>query len=82
MSLSSVNQAAGAILFETSTKLREIEKTVIIETLRVQKYNRTHAARVLGIGIRTLQRKLKRYGLSDIGLKVESLPEYGMASSH
>jgi DNA-binding protein Fis len=29
--------------------------------LKQQSFNRTRAARVLGIGIRTLQRKLKQY---------------------
>lgn len=42
-------------------KLRDAEKLLILETLKQQKFNRTHAARVLGIGIRTLQRKLKQY---------------------
>jgi len=55
--------------FETGAKLRDIERIVILETLKDQNFNRTHAARVLGIGIRTLQRKLKKYGLADIGLK-------------
>ncbi len=43
--------------------LADIEKVVILETLRQRNYNRTHAARALGIGIRTLQRKLKQYGI-------------------
>jgi DNA-binding NtrC family response regulator len=58
--------AAESLIFKTGTKLREIERVVILETLRSQKFNRTHAARVLGIGIRTLQRKLKRYGVSEL----------------
>jgi len=33
--------------------------------LAYKKYNRTHTARELGIGIRTLQRKLKRYGVAE-----------------
>lgn len=57
--------------FETGTKLKEIERVVILETLKSQNFNRTHAARVLGIGIRTLQRKLKKYGVPDIGLKMD-----------
>ena len=56
------------VAFEPGTPLHEIERAVILETLRQQSYNRTHAARVLGIGIRTLQRKLKKYGASGIGL--------------
>lgn len=49
------------VSFKTGMSLRDIEKNVILETLRRQRYNRTHTARVLGIGIRTLQRKLKQY---------------------
>jgi DNA-binding NtrC family response regulator len=49
--------------------LADIEKAVILETLKRQNFNRTRAARVLGIGIRTLQRKLKQYR-SDLGFPV------------
>ena len=50
--------------------LREIEKSVILETLRRQKFNRTRTAKVLGIGIRTLQRKLKQYREIDADIVV------------
>lgn len=46
-------------------KLREVEKEHILKVLAYKKYNRTHTARELGIGIRTLQRKLKRYGVAE-----------------
>lgn len=55
------------VSFEQGLTLAEIEKAVIIETLKRQNFNRTRAARVLGIGIRTLQRKLKQYR-DDIGM--------------
>ena len=55
------------VSFEQGLTLADIEKAVIIETLKRQNFNRTRAARVLGIGIRTLQRKLKQYR-SDIGI--------------
>lgn len=51
------------VSFEHGMTLADIEKAVILETLRRQNFNRTRAARVLGIGIRTLQRKLKQYRL-------------------
>lgn len=57
------------VIFRPGSKLSEIERDVILQTLKEQNYNRTHAARVLGIGIRTLQRKLKQYGASTLGLK-------------
>jgi DNA-binding NtrC family response regulator len=60
---------ASSVVFTPGTKLREIERIVILETLKQKSFNRTHTARALGIGIRTLQRKLKRYGASDWGLK-------------
>ena len=41
--------------------MSEMEKLIILSTLRSQSFNRTHTARVLGIGIRTLQRKLRQY---------------------
>ena len=57
--------------FRPGMALAEIERLVILETLRHQGFNRTRSARILGIGIRTLQRKLKEYRLS--GLLVEAM---------
>jgi two-component system response regulator HydG len=45
------------------TSLEQIEKRAIRETLRLTAGNREQAARLLGIGERTLYRKLKEYGL-------------------
>jgi DNA-binding NtrC family response regulator len=42
-------------------KLEEVERYLILATLRRTRFNRTKTARLLGIGIRTLQRKLKQY---------------------
>jgi transcriptional regulator with PAS, ATPase and Fis domain len=42
-------------------KLEDVEKFLILATLRRTRYNRTKTAKLLGIGIRTLQRKLKQY---------------------
>lgn len=55
--------------FEHGMTLADIERAVILETLKRQNFNRTRAARVLGIGIRTLQRKIKQYR-SDLGLPI------------
>ncbi len=45
------------------TSLEQIEKRAIRETLRLTAGNREQAARLLGIGERTLYRKLREYGL-------------------
>ena len=58
-----VNQSA--VIFNQGMSLRDIEKSVILETLKYQNFNRTRTAKVLGIGIRTLQRKLKQYREAD-----------------
>jgi two-component system response regulator HydG len=43
--------------------LREVEREMIIRTLEETDGNRTHAANILGISRRTLQLKLKEYGI-------------------
>ena len=50
--------------------LAAIERDLIIDTLRHTMGNRTHAATILGISIRTLRNKLKQYG--DDGVPVPS----------
>ena len=44
------------------TTLAETEKELILETLRKAGGNKTKAAKMLGIGVRTLYRKLEEYG--------------------
>lgn len=44
--------------------LKDVEKDMIIRTLEETGGNRTHAAKILGISRRTLQLKLKEYGLN------------------
>jgi DNA-binding NtrC family response regulator len=53
-------QAAG-----TGTTMRDMEKELIVRTLRDTGGNRTHAARILGISLRTLRNKLNEFGLQD-----------------
>ncbi|NIO16765.1 MAG: response regulator [Deltaproteobacteria bacterium] len=43
--------------------LDEVEKNAIIEALKATGNNKTKAAKMLGIGVRTLYRKIKEYGL-------------------
>lgn len=44
--------------------LKEMEKQMILRTLEETEGNRTHAAEILGISRRTLQNKLKEYGIN------------------
>jgi DNA-binding NtrC family response regulator len=69
-SRSSASNPATEVQFTQGMTLADIERSVILETLRRQNLNRTRAARVLGIGIRTLQRKLKQYRAEVPGLMV------------
>jgi two-component system response regulator HydG len=55
--------SAGAAGSLAGTSLEQIEKRAIRETLRLTAGNREQAAKLLGIGERTLYRKLKEYGL-------------------
>lgn len=49
------------VIFQAGMTLEDIEQAVIMQTLIRVDFNRTHAARALGIGLRTLQRKIKKY---------------------
>jgi DNA-binding NtrC family response regulator len=53
--------AAGGTL--AGTTLEQLERNAIRDTLKLTGGNREHAAKLLGIGERTLYRKLKEYGL-------------------
>jgi DNA-binding NtrC family response regulator len=57
------------VTFQFGMTLADVERAVIMETLKRQNFNRTRAARVLGIGIRTLQRKLKQYGEQSLSIE-------------
>lgn len=46
-----------------ANRLRDVERTAILSVLDRCGGNRTHAAEALGISVRTLQRKLKAWGL-------------------
>ena len=59
----SVGDSASATASLAGTSLEQIEKRAIRETLRLTAGNREQAAKLLGIGERTLYRKLKDYGL-------------------
>lgn len=54
------SSSAKAITHNTGKTLMQVEQNYIRKVLSDTKGNRTHAAKVLGIGLRTLQRKLKQ----------------------
>ena len=57
-----------------STRLEDLEKDAVLRALEQEGGNRTHAARLLGISIRTLQRKLKAWGISGKDGDADDLP--------
>ncbi|MGC8767567.1 MAG: sigma-54-dependent transcriptional regulator [Brevinematia bacterium] len=54
------------IPIKVGQKLEEIEKKVIEETLKFTNYNKSKAARILGVTRKTLLMKLKKYNLESI----------------
>ena len=55
---------ASPLALATGRSLKEVEKVMILRTLEETGGNRTHAARILEISRRTLQLKLKEYGIN------------------
>ncbi len=56
-----------------SVPLKEVEKKMIFHTLDKTKGNRTHAAKMLGISVRTLRNKLHEYRETLDSLKADEL---------
>jgi two-component system response regulator HydG len=62
-SISAITNGDGEkIEFEMPTRLDEIERASIEASLRFTKGDKSRAARLLGIGRKTLYRKLEQYG--------------------
>jgi len=53
----------GEVLYRAGMTMAEVERAAIEAALRDTKGNRRKAAEVLGIGERTLYRKLKQYAI-------------------
>ena len=64
-STSAVRPAAGSLVGRT---VAEVERDLILETLNHTFGNRTHAANILGISIRTLRNKLKQYSEEGVSI--------------
>ena len=55
------SQDSSGLGIEVGMSMKEAEKRFIFKTLHETKGNRTHAAKTLGISIRTLRNKLNEY---------------------
>ena len=66
--------AAGHPSNHSGTSLRELEKSHILDTLQRTRWNRSKAAKLLGISVRGLQYKLKRYSREDGEIEGMPLP--------
>jgi DNA-binding NtrC family response regulator len=56
-------ETSKAIEIEVGATVDEVEKRMILQTLAYTRGDRTRAAQMLGIGRKTLYRKLQRYNL-------------------
>ena len=59
--------------------LAEVERDLILETLKHCLGNRTHAANILGISIRTLRNKLNDYAADGVAIPAPGSGEVRMA---
>jgi DNA-binding NtrC family response regulator len=64
MSIRPANAPQAPLELIPGTKLEEMERELIRRTLEHTGGNRTHSASLLGIGVRTLQRKIRSYGIT------------------
>lgn len=55
---------SDVIEIPAGTSLEDLERTAIEQTLKRYRGNRTRSARSLGVSVRTLQRKLKAWGVT------------------
>jgi DNA-binding NtrC family response regulator len=55
-------QEANAVRLGVGTTVEEAERLLILKTLEATNNNKTRAAEILGISLKTLHNKLKEYG--------------------
>jgi len=63
-------QETEAVQFRIGTTVEEAEKGLILRTLEHTRNNKTRAAEILGISLKTLHNKLKEYGAKEVGAVV------------
>ena len=61
----SASIAAPSITIPVGTTLGDAEKAIICENLAANKGNKSKTADILGIGRKTLHRKLQEYGIGE-----------------
>jgi len=57
-----------SVRFQVGTTVEEAEKGLILRTLEHTRNNKTRAAEILGISLKTLHNKLKEYGAKEYGV--------------
>jgi two-component system response regulator FlrC len=58
-----LTENSQGVMIRSGTTVQEMEKALILETLKSTGENRTQAAKLLGISIRTLRNKLHEYNM-------------------
>ena len=65
--LSSQQDGPGSkIVLHSGSTLAEMEKSILVRTLKDSGYNKAEAARRLGVDVKTIRNRLKTYGLEDL----------------
>jgi transcriptional regulator with PAS, ATPase and Fis domain len=59
---------SDTIRFQIGTTVEDVEKGLILRTLEHTRNNKTRAAEILGISLKTLHNKLKEYGGKEYGV--------------
>jgi len=52
-------ESPGIVSIKIGTPLEEVEKEVLLQTLKATKGNKRRAAKLLGINVRTIHRKME-----------------------
>ena len=80
--LSEVAGTSDEIGIPPGTSLEELERAAVERALEEHHGNRTHAAKTLGISVRTLQRKLKAWRIPSLALANRTPQQPAFAQRH